>query len=151
MAWSRFPSSSEFGRYGKLLEGMTLQPKKPVGDSLAMGSQPFRDESGIEIVTQVFDDRRVSRHDVVDGMSGEEFAFLIDPKLGPFGDVFAKDLRAQYVVQRRSLMERIPRLSSNTCSLDQPGTNSGLRKIISEFSEFIFRNQSSIEIVWNQH
>ena len=116
-----------------------------------MGLQPFADEFGIQILTQVFDEGRVSRHDIVDRVSREKFATLIDPELGSFGNIFAKNLRTHDVFKGRRLVERVPWLSTNAGSSNQLGANSGLRKVISEFSKSVFRDQVSVEIIWNQY
>ena len=59
---------------------MALQPQKTVGDSLAMGFQPFPDEFGIQMLTKAIDVSQVSRHNVIDRMSRDELASAYRPK-----------------------------------------------------------------------
>src|SRR5216684_182206 len=138
------PARSEFVWERNRLKYVALKPKKAFGRPLTMLRQPACNLRRIQIRTKAVNDSRVFRNDVVNRVTWNKLAPSVNPKVWPLGDVLAQDFGPQNFRERRRLVKRVPRLSANTGSVEQPCPDGRSRQVIAKRSQVALVHQRAI-------
>src|SRR2546429_1878708 len=78
-------------------------------------------------------------------------AFPIDNKSCMSADVFAQNFWLQQLREGWSFVKCVPRLSSNTCALEELSFSSARTEIRTQSGKLALRDESSVNGVRNQH